>query len=58
MPKMTKTQTKRMLNDILNKAGKLSPLRGSLTSGCKPPLTVQDFVAIDKIISRGMNRVK
>lgn len=57
MPKMTKAQQKRMLDDILKKAGKLSGLRG-MNYGGKPPLDIKDVVAIEKIVTKGLNRLK
>jgi len=57
MPKLTKTQQKRMLNDILKKAGKLSGLRG-MDYGGKAPLDIRDVIAIEKIVTKGMNRLK
>ena len=57
MPKMTKTQQNRMLNDILKKAGKLSGLRG-MDYGGKPPLDIRDVIAIEKIVVKGLNRLK
>tara|TARA_Y100001938_G_C8093102_1_gene436318 strand:- start:3736 stop:3909 length:174 start_codon:yes stop_codon:yes gene_type:complete len=57
MPKMTKAQQKRMLDDILKKAGKLSGLRG-MNYGGKPPLDIKDVIAIEKIVMKGLNRLK
>lgn len=54
---MTKAQQKRMLDDILKKAGKLSGLRG-MNYGGKPPLDIRDVVAIEKIVTKGLNRLK
>lgn len=56
MAKMTKTQQIRMLQSILQKAGKLSSLRQT-TSGIAP-ISIQDLIAIDKIVKKGLNRLK
>jgi len=55
--KLTKTQQKRMLDAILYKAGRLSGLRG-MDYGGKPPLDIRDVIAIEKIVNKGLNRLK
>jgi len=54
MPKMTKTEVKRALNAIHQKAFKLLGAVGNFP----PVLTVADYTAINKIILRAKNRVK
>jgi hypothetical protein len=60
MAKLTKTQQRRMLDAILQKAGKLSGLRGmdyGLGPG-KSPLDIRDVIAIQKIVDKGLKRLK
>ena len=54
--KMTKAQQRRMLEAILQKAGKLSSLRQ--TSSGIAPISIPDLIAIDKIVKKGLNRLK
>lgn len=46
-----------MLDAILYKAGRLSGLRG-MDYGGKPPLDIRDVIAIEKIVNKGLNRLK
>lgn len=50
---MTKAQKKRMLKAIIGKAGKLSPIT---TAGCEV-MSVKDFIAIQSICNRALNRL-
>ena len=54
MPRLTKAQQKRMLKAIIGKAGKLSPITTAGTNA----LSVKDFIAIQSICQRALNKLK
>lgn len=53
MTKLTKTQQKRMLGQIIGKAGRLSPV----TTAGADILSVKDFIAIQSICQRALNKL-
>tara|TARA_R110002110_G_scaffold288093_1_gene502559 strand:+ start:1018 stop:1191 length:174 start_codon:yes stop_codon:yes gene_type:complete len=55
MAKMTKTQKRRALNDIVRKSKKI--WMQSSTGGSTYLLTFKDIEAIDKIIQRALKRL-
>ena len=53
MPKLTKTQQRRLAQELLSKSKKLWDGTGSL----RQRMTTKDYIAIEAIISRTLKRI-
>jgi len=57
LPKVTKTQQKRLLRDIIGKAGKLCNATNT-AMGQDLPMSAKDFMAIQSICTKLLNKLK